>query len=344
MKLNIWILLLALLIITLFGIDNWSMAENKIDKKVEKSKDLTELQKYVIFQNGTEKPFENEYWDNKREGIYVDVLSGKPLFSSTDKFDSGTGWPSFTKPIDGEAVTEKTDSSYGMERVEIRSGDSDIHLGHVFNDGPKEKGGMRFCLNSASMQFIPKENLEKEGYGEYSYLFGDVATKTSQPQTAVLAAGCFWGVEDLIAKQNGVIDVVNGYTGGYIPNPTYEIIKTGVSGHAEAVEITFDPEKISYENLLRFFFKIHDPTTLDRQGNDVGSQYRSAIFYQNSEQEKIANQLIEQANNSGKFPGDIVTKLEKLDKFYEAEDYHQDYLTKNPNGYTCHWVRDNWEF
>lgn len=134
---------------------------------------LTELQKYVTQHGGTERPFQNEYWDNKKEGIYVDAVSGQPLFSSKDKFDSGTGWPSFTKPIDGEMVTTHEDNSHGMSRMEVKSSAADSHLGHVFNDGPKEKGGNRFCINSASLRFIPKEDLEKEGYGEFLKDFED---------------------------------------------------------------------------------------------------------------------------------------------------------------------------
>ncbi len=132
---------------------------------------LTEMQEYVTQHGGTEKPFKNEYWDNHREGIYVDVISGEPLFSSTDKFDSGTGWPSFTKPIDENFVKEKTDATQGMQRTEVKSSKANSHLGHVFNDGPKEKGGLRYCINSAAMRFVPKEELKKEGYGKYLVLF-----------------------------------------------------------------------------------------------------------------------------------------------------------------------------
>jgi methionine-R-sulfoxide reductase len=146
---------------------NISTKEN-VKKNISK---LTPMQKKVTQENGTEAPFANEYWNNKKEGIYVDVVSGEVLFSSKDKFDSGTGWPSFTKPINEKQVVEKRDSSYGMERVEVRSKDADSHLGHLFNDGPADKGGMRYCINSASLKFIPKEDLEKEGYGEYKKLF-----------------------------------------------------------------------------------------------------------------------------------------------------------------------------
>ena len=310
-----------------------------VDNIKSDSKNLTELQKYVIFANGTEKPFDNEYWDNKSDGIYVDIISRKPLFSSKDKFDSGTGWPSFTKPIKEKVIKEKSNNSYGMSRIEARSKDSEIHLGHIFNDGPKDKGGMRYCINSSSLKFIPKEDLKKEGYKKYLSIFKD-----HQYQKAILAGGCFWGMEDLFTKLDGVIDVVNGYSGGNITNPTYEIISSGISNHAESIEITFDSKKISYEKILRFFFKIHDPTTLNKQGNDIGTQYRSAIFYLNEEQRQIANTLIDKVDKSGLFTRKIVTSLEKFDKFYKAEKYHQDYLNRNPGGYTCHRIREDWEF
>ncbi|MFT6072190.1 MAG: peptide-methionine (S)-S-oxide reductase [Alphaproteobacteria bacterium] len=174
----------------------------------------------------------------------------------------------------------------------------------------------------------------------------DALKQTPQPEhhKAVLAGGCFWGVEKLFSQLEGVTDVVNGYTGGDLLNPTYKDITTGITGHAEAVEITFDPEKISYEAVLKFFFKIHDPTTLNRQKNDIGTQYRSAIFYANAEQKNIAHNVISQGNQSGVFDKPIVTKLEKLDNFYEAEEYHQNYLAKNPYGYSCHKIRDDWAF
>lgn len=150
-----------------------SFAKENMNNKIyqENIQKLTELQKFVTQQNGTEAPFKNEFWDNKKEGIYVDAVSGKALFSSKDKFDSGSGWPSFTKPIDELEVVKKTDTSHGMKRVEVRSKDANSHLGHVFDDGPADKGGKRFCINSAAMRFISKENLEKEGYGQYLKLF-----------------------------------------------------------------------------------------------------------------------------------------------------------------------------
>ena len=149
---------------------------------------------------------------------------------------------------------------------------------------------------------------------------------------AYLAGGCFWGLEDLIREQSGVIETEVGYTGGQNENPTYE----HHPGHAEAVMITYDPEKTSYKKLLDFFFQIHNPTTLNRQGNDIGTSYRSAIFYQNEEERKEAEDFIEIVNESGRWPDPVVTTLEPFARFWPAEDYHQDYLEKNPNGYTCH--------
>lgn len=166
----------------------------------------------------------------------------------------------------------------------------------------------------------------------------------SQQETAILAGGCFWGMEELFSKVSGVIKTNVGYTGGVIENPTYSLVSTGLTGHAEAIEVIFDPQKISYEKILKFFFTIHDPTTLNRQQNDVGTQYRSQIFYLNDTQKKIAESVILQAEKSGVFKKKITTLITKAEKFYLAEAYHQNYLEKNPYGYTCHHVRNEWKF
>lgn len=158
--------------------------------------------------------------------------------------------------------------------------------------------------------------------------------------TATLAGGCFWGVEDLLRKLPGVIETKVGYTGGLTENPTYNDVKKGATGHAETVQIVYDPKKTSYEDILLFFFKMHDPTTKNQQGNDIGSQYRSAIFYHDDEQKKTAEKVKERVGKSGKWKREVVTEIVPASKFYAAEDYHQDYLKKNPNGYTCHYVRE----
>lgn len=157
---------------------------------------------------------------------------------------------------------------------------------------------------------------------------------------AILAGGCFWGVQELIRKLPGVSKSTVGYTGGFTDDPTYSQVKTGQTGHAEALEIHFDPKKISYEEILKYFFRLHNPTTLNQQGNDIGTQYRSAIFYRDDAQKKIAEKVRAEVDKSGKWPGKVVTTIVPAGKFYPAEDYHQDYLQKNPNGYTCHYLRD----
>jgi peptide methionine sulfoxide reductase msrA/msrB len=297
---------------------------------------LTPEQARVTQRNGTEPAFTGEYWDHHEPGIYVDVVSGEPLFASTDKFDSGTGWPSFTRPI-GNVVT-KRDFSMLFPRKEVRSRHADSHLGHVFKDGPRERGGMRYCINSAALRFVHRDDLEAQGYGQYVAIFEKEDTM-SEYKTAILAGGCFWGMQDLIRRQPGVVSTRVGYTGGRNAHATYR----NHPGHAEAVEIVYDPAETDYRALLEFFFQILDPTTKDRQGNDVGSSYRSAIFYLDDEQKQVALDTIADVDASGLWPGRVVTEVVPAADFWEAEPEHQDYLLRIPNGYTCHYPRPGWK-
>lgn len=283
---------------------------------------------YRITQKaGTEAPFCGTLLDNKRDGIYACVVCGLPLFSSAHKFTSGTGWPSFDRTFDEAHVTEREDRSLGMIRTEISCARCDAHLGHVFGDGPQPTG-RRHCLNSASLTF---------------YENGAERPPESRPvetETAYFAGGCFWGIEHYFQKGAGVLSAVSGYQQGRIEHPTYRDVVRGDTAHAETVRVVFDPARMSYRRLLEAFFVMHDPTQLNRQGPDIGTQYRSGIWYANEAQREQAEAYMQELAGDPRLRGrPIVTQLEPAGTFYEAEEYHQDYILKT--GRRC-FVTDPW--
>lgn len=283
---------------------------------------------YEITQKaGTERAFCGGLLDNKKEGIYACAVCDLPLFSSEHKFNSGTGWPSFHSEFDPQHVTRHSDTAYGMVRTEINCARCGAHLGHVFDDGPPPTGE-RHCLNSASLNFYEKGTEPKPD------------GKTMITETAYFAGGCFWGLEHYFQLGPGVIDAVSGYMQGRVENPTYDAVCSDTTGHAETVKVVFDPSKITYRRLLEAFFKMHDPTQLDRQGPDVGEQYRSGLYYASEAQKREAEAYIKELEAKRTF-GDrkIVTDIEAAKTFYPAEEYHQDYIEKT--GRACH-VRNPW--
>jgi len=274
--------------------------------------DLTREESEVINNKGTEYPFTGKYVNNKESGTYLCRQCGSALYYSSDKFQSDCGWPSFDDEIKG-AVTRHRDAD-GF-RTEIVCTNCGGHLGHVFSGEMLTPKNLRHCVNSVSLDFVP-EKLQPGRYG-----------------TAIFAGGCFWGVEYFLQQSAGVVSVTSGYIGGHVKNPSYKEVCTGLTGHAEAVRVIYDPGKTTYETLLRLFLEIHDPTQAGGQGPDIGDQYRSEIFYLNEEQKNTAEKNLNILRSKGL---NVVTALTKATEFYTAEGYHQDYYFNNGKVPYCH--------
>jgi len=271
-------------------------------------RELTQFETDVILNRATEVPFSGDYVNEFSDGKYYCRQCGATLYSSESKFHSGCGWPSFDSDIDG-AVAQRPDSD--GNRTEIVCSECDGHLGHVFQGEGFTPTDLRHCVNSVSLLFVPAARVERVQF----------------------AGGCFWGIEHQFQQVDGVLETTAGYTGGSTDNPGYSEVCTGATGHAEAVEITFDTSVISFEELARLFFEIHDPTTQDRQGPDIGTQYRSAVFYNSDEQKEVLENLIDILKQKGY---DTVTQVIPMGDFFPAEENHQDYFRKNADSGICH--------
>lgn len=281
---------------------------NKIEKTDAEWKQILTPEQYkVTTKKGTEAPFSCALNEAKENGIYECVRCGTALFFSDAKFDSGTGWPSYYNPVSPLNIRIVEDDSLGMVLNEVLCARCGSHLGHLFDDGPFPSY-KRFCINGIALKFVKS---------------GDKSL-----EQATFGAGCFWHIQEEFDKVKGVVNTEVGFAGGTVPEPSYEKVCGGTTGHAEVVHIKFDPKKVSYDQLLDVFWKIHDPTTVNRQGPDVGEQYRSAIFYYSPEQKEAAIKSKEKIEKAGKFKRPIVTQIIPSSKFFRAEEYHQEYYKK----------------
>ena len=276
-----------------------------------KYNELNSAEERVIVHRGTERPFSGKYYQNKENGTYICKRCGAPLYRSEDKFDAHCGWPSFDDEIPG-AIKRVPDAD--GRRTEIICNNCGAHLGHVFTGEKMTGKDIRHCVNSISLNFIP-------------------AQEKVQTKKAYFAGGCFWGTEYLFQNAEGVISSRVGYMGGRKQDPTYREVCGGSTGHTEAIEVVYDPAETTYEKLARLFFEIHDPTQVNRQGPDIGEQYRSAIFYLDKEQKQTAEKLI---GILGKKGYEIATELTPAGTFWEAEEYHQDYYQNRGGSLYCH--------
>jgi peptide methionine sulfoxide reductase msrA/msrB len=281
----------------------------------------------VAREADTERAFTGTMWNSETKGTYYCATCGNKLFRSNQKFTSSCGWPSFFEQENKESITFKDDNSYGMRRTEANCGRCNSHLGHLFDDGP-EPTGKRYCMNAISLDFVP-DTIATETKGNLG---------SSNSESIVLGGGCYWCVEAVYENLQGVKSVASGFAGGTVENPSYSEVCSGNTGAAEVVEITYDKSITNLDEIFKVFFTVHDPTTLNRQGADVGTQYRSVIFYKNDEQKKAAESIIAELTKQNVYSSKIVTTLEPFKKFYKAEDYHQNYYENNKNQPYCQMV------
>lgn len=276
-----------------------------------KTASLTDIVRAVVAEKGTERPFSGEYDDFGESGTYLCRQCGLALFRSQTKFHSGCGWPSFDQEISG-AVKREVDAD--GSRTEILCARCHAHLGHVFSGEGFTAQNTRHCVNSLSLDFVPDLSV-------------------TDTEEAIFAAGCFWGVEYYLQRLPGVLKTEVGYTGGNKAQPTYEEVCSHRTGHVEAIRVVYDPAKINFETLTKYFFEIHDPTQANGQGPDIGEQYLSVVFYYNDVQKEIALKLIKTLEGLGYH---IVTQVKPVSTFWPAEKYHQDYYVKTGKQPYCH--------
>lgn len=292
---------------------------------------LTPEQYYVLREKGTERPFTGKLLMNKAKGVYTCAACGNALFTDEMKFDSECGWPSFDREIAGGKITTRKDYSAGMARTEIMCARCGGHLGHVFSDGPTDTG-LRYCVNSLSLEFAPA------AVATTATATPAVLASASAVDTLTLGGGCYWCVEAVYQRLEGVTSVTSGYSGGSVEDPSYEQVSTGKTGHAEVVQIVYDNTKVSLVEILKVFFTVHDPTTLNRQGHDIGPQYRSVVFYRNAQQAETAHRIIKALTDEKVYDSPIVTEVVPFKAFYRAEDYHQNYYNLNKRQPYCSMV------
>ncbi|MFP9100472.1 peptide-methionine (S)-S-oxide reductase MsrA [Flavobacterium sp. RHBU_24] len=298
-----------------FAVTGGPVPEKKVVKTNEGWQELLSAEEFRVTRlKGTERAHSSEMCSLFEPGKYACVCCGTLLFDANEKFESGTGWPSFSQPAAENAIAYHKDLSYGMVRIEALCNTCDAHLGHVFPDGP-EPTGLRYCMNAVAIKKVE-----------------------CNERKATFGGGCFWCTEAVFSQLKGVKKVESGYSGGKIAKPTYREVCSGLTGHAEVIEVTYNLEEISYADLLRIHLSTHNPTTLNRQGADTGTQYRSVIFYRNEAEKSTALEVISEIQEVYDDP--LVTEVAPLDYFYKAEDYHQDYYANNSQEGYCRVVID----